>query len=401
MPTFVLDFVNRNGRRTTQRIDAIDEASAELYVKETLGGYHIGAKETGSRYRNHKLKVPRKRLSMALEAVTLLIEAGATVDVAFRAVVTRVPPGKLRYMMSHIARHLEARGEVGAALAQFPQVFTPAVVGVVTANERGGTLPEGFAEICNYFRGLEEVRGDVLKGLFIPAIGLIAGVGCAGVIFGFTLPRFKKFVQEMVGLENLNPLSKFYFDTSDFVVAHPILCVSAVFLAPFFVWWLWGRTFFRRFVFKVANRLPMIGRALEAVGLARLCTTYSTLSKSKFLPLETIEMCKAVVGHELLAQGLEKVRVGVLDNRGVGESFQKAKEFPHEFSTAIALAEHNLTAIFKKLGVFYTRESKTRINLAISAIEPTMVVLLGLFALSAGLAIILPVTTVINKLSGQ
>lgn len=405
MPTFLADYVTKGGRRVRERIDAIDAASVEEFVRAQRNGWFISAEEGGARYRNKALRVGSKGLLMALEAVTLIIEAGATIDVAMRASVTRVPQGKLRYLLSHIARRIEETGEVAEAFSQFPKVFPQTVIGLIRAHEEGGSLAKGFSEVCEYYREMEAIRGDVARGLFIPIVGILTAIASGAVIFGFTLPRYKKFVTEMIGNQQLNPLSATFFAISDFITQHPTLCIAILVLLPIVGWQMSRYGWVRLIVYRAATRVPVIGRALEAIALARLCKTYSALAKHGFRALDAFEMCERVVGHEVVSRGIKAVREHVRNNSGIGEAFalanKETRAFPHEFVTAVSLAEGNLVVIFHKMGEFYAREAKVRINIAISALEPTMVVLLGGFALLAGLAIMLPILNLIGRLSGM
>jgi type IV pilus assembly protein PilC len=366
------------------------------------GGFLISINEPDSlRYKDHQLRVPGKTLLITLKAVAVLLSVGAKIDTAMRASVSRASAGKLRYMLASIARRIEATGEVANAFAAFLRVFPPPVLSMLKAHEKSGSLDKGLEEICEYFDQMEETKGEIIKGAFIPILGGLGFLTTASIIFGSTLPRFKGFISEIVPMDELNGLTRFFFGVSDFVVANPFAILVVIAALPLAVLYAMRFGKVRRLMGEISIRLPFIGDALKTAGLSRLCNTYAALARVGFKPVETLEMSAAASGHTLLADAAMRVREAVLQNKyhSIGEAFEQEAIFPDELKTGVSLGEDSLMEMFTKLGSFYTREAKNKMKMAVSVMEPAMTLLVMGFAMLAALSIMLPLAGMIKRLT--
>jgi type II secretory pathway component PulF len=401
MATYEATYITRRGRRRVERMDAVDPSM----VRQTLlaqGCWISSIKlHTARRYRHDKIKVSRKQLLMALQALKLLIKSGAKIDRAIRVAVEQTPPGKLRYVLTTIAEGTEG-GDFAASFEQFKQVFPETVVEILKANQTAGDLENGLSKVCDYYHRLEEIRGNVMKGLFVPAIGFIAFLVAFAVIFGFTIPSYKKVFVEIMPESEMPLLTRVFFHISGFVVAHPTFVILAFFGSIVGIWHGLKLPSVQALFVRIAKKVPLVGPAMMATALAKLSYTYADLTRAGFKTIMVLDVCSRVVGHIEVSRALLRIRASILKNASVGESFAKEnKVLPPEFITAVSIGENDLLMIFETLGEHYAQESKSRIDMAIAALEPAMAAMLGVFALMAGAAIILPVTALVQKLGGH
>ena len=221
MPTFKAHYVTHLGFERRQSIEAEDEVSAVEKI-EGKGGMLIELVYAGADDRADKrLKIDLKSLLICLEGLTLMLEVGAKVDVSLRSAFTRTSNPQLRKFLGSATREVERNGKISEAFARFPRVFSPSMIYILRNHEQQGDLRLGLQRVTAYYHRLAELQGDVKKALLMPGVSMVAFVVAAGVIFGNTLPKFKKFITEMVPLDQLSLLSQVFFGISDFVVAHP------------------------------------------------------------------------------------------------------------------------------------------------------------------------------------
>ena len=399
MITFKAHYINNLGFERHQRIEAEDEVSAIEKI-EGKGGMLIELVYAGADDRADKrLKIDLKSLLICLEGLTLMLEVGAKVDVSLRSAFTRTSNPQLRKFLGSATREVERNGKISEAFARFPRVFSPSMIYILRNHEQQGDLRLGLQRVTGYYHRLAELQGDVKKALLMPGVSMVAFVVAAAVIFGNTLPKFKKFITEMVPMDQLSLLSQVFFGISDFVVAYPWLCVGGVIGLPIAAWQLMQIARVRLWLFELGSRLPVVGPALSASALARFCETYATLARSGIKTVETLEMTGAVVGHPGYERAVARVRLSILNNNLIADAFLAEKTFPEEFRTGVAMGADDLAGVFEKLARHYVRESKNRISIMVASIEPLMVVLLGGFVLMAALSIILPIIALINAQS--
>ena len=404
MPTYIVVYYNPASRHNvTKTVDMIDRDMVVEWVK-SQGGYEVSIKEElMTRYKNHKIRVPTKTLLVAIDVISMLVGTGVVkIDQALRGVVSRVPPGKLRYMFAVIARRVENDGKVAEAFGMFPQVFPPQIVESLRAHSKSATLDEGFTECARYFNDILELKANLKQALIVPVIGIAGFICTAVLIFGFALPRFKKLILELTKMDDMNWLSRAFFGMSDFFVAQPVLTLAVIFSIPLIIFFLMRSRQIRMATYKYAARTPLIGPALQASGVARFCKTYNVMANAKFNPVECIEHASASCGNPWIRQAGENVRDDVVASKytSVGTTFQKepSKAFPEEFILAVSLGENKLAQVMGTMGNFYVADAKQKTQALIKFVEPAMTLVIFLFAIFATLSVILPLGVAIQKL---
>jgi type II secretory pathway component PulF len=381
---------------------------ARAYVNEA-GGSLISIREaTTARYKNSTLRVKLGGLLMALEAIALLVSTGITIDKAMRVSANRVPPGKLRHLFSTITQKIEENGNIPEAFAIFPNVFPGRIISLLRAYVDGGALDKGLYEICDYFTQMVDIRANIKQGLMIPVISLVGGLVTGSIIFGFTIPNFKKFVAAMMPWDKLPWISKFFFGISDIVVNHPFLLLSIIIGIPLAGFGLFRIRSIKTFIYRHAFHLPILGSAMRASALARFCATFSILAENGIRPVPSIEMSASAAGEEnIVSSTAMRISAAVQNAKynSIGEAFEKEDEgdkaFPYEFKTAIIMGEDKLPEIFKKMTAFHTKDAKRKTEQAVQMMTPASAICIGGFALLAVFSIMLPIVSIIRVLLKQ
>lgn len=398
MPSFSVHYVDRRAITRREVIDAIDVDMVREIIRGRQGSLIGEIAELGMhRYKPHKLRVKSKLLLVSLESLALLLANGVTIDKAMRATVGRLSPGPLRFLFSTLTREVENGNQLAKAMELFPRVFPTAVLGLIRAYEASGSLDKGLENVANYFARVEELRGNVMRGLMVPIAGLCFAFGAVSLILVFTVPRFKSLLLDRVPFDELPKVTQAFFLCSDFYTEHPVIVVGGVIALLFSLRRAMRIGAFQRLVTRVAFRLPVLGKALLASALARFCTTYVALSHVGFGSIDILEIGARSVGNPLVGDGLEKVRRSILNSDSIADAFKKQSDvFPPDFVAATSISVDNLPVILDRMGDYYAKEAKNGMSAAIALIEPMMAGMLGLVAMLVGLALFLPLITLIK-----
>jgi type II secretory pathway component PulF len=397
MPRFRAKFVQRNGRRSSVTLDALDLASLSAHIEGHRRAFVIEAR----RLRPSGGSLARVRLSdsmllAALDSLELMLVSGVRVNTALRALAENAPAGSARRVWTEVVRRLEETGSFSEALRLFPRVFNASMVGVIAAHEAAGRLPEGVRHVRDYVAQMRGIRRESARGMAYPALVFAMGLGASVVLCVFTLPRFAKMLRD-IGVTRTNRITGFFFGLSDFVNHHPGRAL-AILAVPFAAAWVARRPRFRPGFDRTVLRLPVLRGAVEALAMARICVTYRALSESGIRVVEALESCAAVAGNEVYARGLARVVASVRDNAGVGMGFERAGVFAPEVVLAVKSGEGSLPHVFGRLADYYAAESKHRVALALGMIEPVMLVLVLAWVFGVALAVVLPVVEVVNEI---
>jgi type II secretory pathway component PulF len=335
-------------------------------------------------------------LLAALDSLELMLVSGVRINTALRRLADCAPAGNARGLWTEVARRVEEAGRFGESLRQFPRVFNESMVGIITAHEASGRLPDGVRHVRDYVAQMRGIRRESLRGLAYPVLVLAVGLGATAVLCVFTLPRFSKMLRD-IGMTKINPVTGFFFTLSDVVLRHPF-CALAALAAPAVAVWLGLRPRFRPRLDRMMLGIPVVREAVEALCMARICVTYCAMSESGIRIVEALETCAAVAGNDTYSRGIGRVVAAVRENATVGDAFEQSGVFAPEVVLAIKSSEAALPQVFRKLGAYFESEAKHRIALALGLIEPVMLLFVLAWVLGVALAVVLPVVEVVNEI---
>jgi type II secretory pathway component PulF len=397
MPRFRARFVGRSGRRNALTLDAIDLASLSEHIETQRKAFIVDIRRIEGREASAgRTRISGSMLLAALDSLELMLVSGVRINMALRTLAECAPAGSPRRLWTEVVRHIEETGSFGESLRRFPRVFNESMVGVVVAHEAAGKLPEGIRHVRNYVAQMQDIRRESMRGMAYPALVCVTGFAASTVLCVFTLPRFSKMLRD-IGVTKTNRVTGFFFGLSDFIVRHPFLAALSL-VAPFAAVWVALRPRFRPIFDRLALRLPVVRRAVEALAMARICITYKALSESGIHVVEALESCAAVAGNIVYSLGIGRVVDAVRDNQSVGAGFERAGVFAPEVVLAVKSGEGVLPQVFGRLAEYYSSEAKHRVALALRMIEPVMLILVLVWVFGVALAVVLPVVEVVNEI---
>jgi type II secretory pathway component PulF len=397
MPRYLASYVRRNGRRSRVMLDAVDLASLSEHIEKSRKAYIVEVRKViGKKGASARTRIPGTLLLAALDSLELMLVSGVRINAALRTIAECAPPGPARGMWTEIVRLVEETGSFADSIRKFPRVFNESMVGVIAAHETAGRLDAGVRNVRDYVVQMQEIRRESMRGMAYPALVCTMGLSSSFVLCVFTLPRFAKMLRD-IGVTKINRVTGFFFGLSDFVVHHSCYATLALCVPPALVWLALRPRFKPHFDF-IALRLPIVGRAVEALSMARICVTYRALSEAGVRVVESLDFCASVAGNAVYSRGIGLVISAVRENASVGIGFEKAGVFAPEVVLAVKSGEGALSQVFGRLADYYTSESKHRVAVALRLIEPAMLILVLAWVFGVALAVVLPVVEIVNEI---
>ena len=126
------------------------------------------------------------------------------------------------------------------------------------------------------------------------------------------------------------------------------------------------------------------------------------LSLSNGVPITiALKACQDVVGNTGFAAFIEDVRVRINDGRGISAGFQNARFVPPMVRQMIATGEQtgNLGKVMSRVADFYEREISKQVTILSKAIEPVMLLVMGVVVGVIVASLILPIFKLSSSIS--
>ena len=118
--------------------------------------------------------------------------------------------------------------------------------------------------------------------------------------------------------------------------------------------------------------------------------------------LSALSIVKDTSGNETVASAVQKVYDAVKEGEGIAAPLGKTKIFPEMVISMVEVGEETgkLPEMLDKIADTYEEEVNNAVNALTSLIEPLMIVLLAGMVGTIVIALFLPLTKIIEKMSG-
>jgi len=144
--------------------------------------------------------------------------------------------------------------------------------------------------------------------------------------------------------------------------------------------------------------MPIFGKLLSKIYLARFARTLSTLTTAGIAILEIFDSLKNVIGNVIYQKDIAKVREKIETGVTIGEALSQSKNFPPMVYQMISVGEQagNLSYILDNLAKFYEKEVSNMTRNLSSLIEPILMIIMGVGVGFFALSVIMPIYSLVS-----
>jgi type IV pilus assembly protein PilC len=135
--------------------------------------------------------------------------------------------------------------------------------------------------------------------------------------------------------------------------------------------------------------------------VARFTRTLGTLISSGVPILEGLDITARTAGNAVIEKALLEVRKALEAGRNLADPLKDANVFPGMVTQMIGVGEQTgaMDAMLQKIADFYEDEVDAAVKDLLSALEPMMIVFLGVVVGGIVISMYLPLFTLIGQLS--
>jgi len=148
--------------------------------------------------------------------------------------------------------------------------------------------------------------------------------------------------------------------------------------------------------------MPLIGPLLRKAAIARFTRTLGTLVSSGVPILEGLEITARTAGNRVIHDAIMTSRASIAGGETIAEPLKRSGVFPPMVVQMINVGEQTggLDEMLSKIADFYDEEVDSAVEALLSAMEPLMIVVLGVVIGGMIVAMYLPIFDMINAVQG-
>ena len=391
-----------SGKFVEGKVEAVSEAAvaerlqAMGYVPLEVKPANVGLQREITLGRKKRVKT--KDLAVFARQFATMIDAGLTMLRALTIMAEQVENPELRRVLRGVKQDVEAGHSLSSAFAKHPRVFPPLMTSMTKAGEAGGFLDRSMRQIADNFEAEVKLRGKIKAALTYPTVVFILAIlMCIGLLI-FVVPVFEGMFEDLGG--ELPLPTKVLVAISQ---AMRFLLPGFVVLAVAFVWWWrrYGHTDrVRNVVDPLKLRLPVFGKLVQKLALARFARNLSTLLSSGVPILQSLEIVGETTGSVVITRALHDVRDSVRRGETVAGPLAEHDIFPPMVVQMIASGEESgaVDQMLAKIAQFYDEEVEATTEALTAMIEPLMIAFLGGIVGSMIIALYMPMFKIFDMI---
>jgi type IV pilus assembly protein PilC len=296
---------------------------------------------------------------------------------------------------------VEGGTTLSAAMRTHDKVFDALYVNLVEAGETGGILDTILQRLSSYIEKNVKLKRAVKSALVYP----VAVLGVAAAVITLLLWKVVPiFATLFLGLGVTLPLpTKIVIALSNFVGSIFGLLILIALVATIVGLKVWYQTPAGRMgIDRVLLKLPLVGVLLRKIAVARFTRTLGTLISSGVPILEGLEITAKTAGNAVIEKSLMEVRKGLEAGRNLSDPLRETNVFPGMVTQMIGVGEQTgaMDAMLQKIADFYEDEVDAAVKDLLAAMEPMMIVFLGVVVGGIVISMYLPLFSLIGQLSG-
>jgi len=358
------------------------------------------AKGAGS-FLDNLQRVKLEELSIFCRQFSTMIDAGVSLVRCLNVLGDQTANKRLKNIIQDILREVEAGETLSKAMSKYPGVFNNLFIGLIRAGEVGGVLEETLQRLSTFLEKDVELKRKVKSAMTYPTIVTVAALGIVVGLCTLIVPKFLQLFKDM-GVKDFPPLTLGLMAFSNFLV-HKTIFVLLIGAAIKFSINAFRKTKFGEHAYdKLMLKVPVFGKLTHKVALARFSRTLGTLLVSGVPILQALETVSGTVANVIMSDAIMEARAKIREGERIGEPLVKSGLFPPMVVQMISIGEESgaLDSMLAKIADFYEDEVDAAVASLAAAIEPVLIIFLGVAVLLIVLGMFMPMVSLIQSLSG-
>ena len=347
-------------------------------------------------------KVKLKDKSIFCRQFATMINAGVSLVRCLSVLETQTDNSRLKTVISDVRNRVEAGETLSRALMHHNNIFDNSVHRSGARRRSRRRTGRGAGSLSQFLESDLRLKQKIKAAMTYPVLVLVVAfiivTGLVTLIVPKFIDIFKDFKVEMPIMTQIL-ITVSHFMTSKQGIL--ILCVGVpalLFAFRKFIKTKFGKRLYDKYKMKV----PIFGKLSKNIAVARFCRTLATLLTSGVPILQALETVAHAIDNETFTDVIMNARARIREGDPIGEPLEKSGMFPPMVIQMVSIGEETgaLDQMLGKVADFYETEVEMQLQSLAAALEPLMIVVLGVVVGFIVIALFMPLIAIVASLSG-
>lgn len=324
-----------------------------------------------------------------------MVEAGLPLTDSLIIIQQQSKPA-MNKIVADVVKEIEGGSSFYDALFKHGDVFSRIYLALIKSGETAGSLDKVLKRMAESLEDQEEFKNSVKGAMIYPLIVMIGMVLVVFVMMVYVIPKLTEMYKEFG--TTLPITTQILIAMSNFVSQFWFICL-AIIAGGIYFYRLWRATpLGREKIDQLMLRLPIVGVLKIKITLTEICQTMSMLLSAGVTIIETLNIVAEAANNAVYEKSIKQVAKDVEKGFPLTTIFERYEEYPPIFNQMVAVGEETgkLDEVLLRLSKQFANEAKTAVKGLTTAIEPLMMIVLGI---GVGFIVISIITPIYNLTS--
>ena len=323
-------------------------------------------------------RVGNKELITLNQELLVLLKAGLPITQALDTILERIDSGRLADILKDVREDIKGGRSLSEALMKFPRAFPQLYVASIMAGERTGDLPLTIKRFNLYLKKSEVMKKKLIGALVYPGILVTVAAIAITVLLVYVVPTFSQVYSDAGSA--LPVPTQMLISFTGFLRRFFLVFVGLSFgaMALFRSWAITEKG--RYIIDSYKLKLPMVGEMWRKYALTSFTRTLATVIGSGIPIVESLKMVVGTLNNVILERKMLTAVTRVEEGTRLSVALEGEHLMPPLAIRMLSVGETigSLEEMLVEISEYFEEELEERLGVLATAIEPAIMIVMGL-----------------------
>jgi type II secretory pathway component PulF len=376
---------------TPVAVEAVAAAPAEVETSQGAPLSRTGGKAAARGSFQLARTMSRVEMAAFMRELATAVQAGLPLVQGLRTIARQGRTERQRAMLESVIHEVEHGRSLADAAASWGKPFDDLTINMIRAGDVSGRLGEVLMQCADLLDKDVKLRRSILSATLYPMILLGLIVVAIIVVVTWIVPSVVKNMQGQIAVLPLP--TRIVMGVADFFgtfwwVIIPVLLICGLVLKR-----TYDQPAPRLWVDTKLLRVPVLGRLLRDVAVARFTRTLGTLTSAGIPVLTALRVTKGTLSNRAMEGVIDEVCEQVAGGRTIAEPMERSGFFPPMLVQIVNLGERSgkLDEMLNQAAGAFEDRTENSVKLFTTALPPVLVMVMAVVVGFVILSILLPI----------
>ena len=400
MPIFKYRALDRqSNKQSTGQVEAlsVQDARQRITAKNLIP---IDIKEVKPNAVKAMLGKPkRKDLAIFSRQLSTLVSAGLPILASLRNVAEQTSNSQLKDVGLEITKEVSGGKSLAEAIGKYPDIFDQTYVSLIQTGEESGKLDIALEKLSDQSDKDSALVRKIVSAMVYPIIVLVVLAAIIAFMMVVVIPEVKNIYEQFGGLDKLPFITKVMIAMSEGVVKYWMFILVGLVGSIFWIRWYSKTNTGRRQIDDLKLRIPFFGTLIKKFYMTQFARTASILIGGGVAYVQALENLSENINNHLVSTDIKKATEAVKGGSQLSTALEDSPYFLPTLLNLISIGEESgtLEEMLERAADVYEKEVENQIETLTNALEPALIVVVGIFGVFVVFAVLLPIYNLVGN----